>query len=378
MMTKTFQCSNISEIEQMLPKYISDDFKPTLAIIFTSIQHDLEAIRISFKKRGIDLVGGTTAGEIVDNTLYEASIAVMLMDMDKTFYKIYPSQHDKNAAHNGAFEAGQIVRNSFANPAVLIMSSGLGIDVQGVLWSIKDGVGKEISLYGAMAGDDLQMQRTFVFTHETILDNGFVLLILDTDKLLVQGLAISGWEPLGGINTITKATDNIVYAINGEPAYDVFMRYFGLSTAPKSIKDDIITLQISYPLQVIRENGQTILRSLFFLNKEEGSLVLAGGVKEGDRFQFSNSPGFEVIEQTIEEFGTLKKSMPHADAIVLFSSKGRHSAFGPMLEDEIEGLYQYWKTPLIGFLSYGEIGNTQNGTCEFHNETCSLVLLKEK
>ena len=135
---------------------------------------------------------------------------------------------------------------------------------------------------------------------------------------------------------------------------------------------------INYPIQIIRANDYTILRSLFFVNEAEGTLVLAGGVEEGDKFRFSNPPGFEAIEQTIEEFGTLKRDIPEADAIILFSCKGRHGAFGPMLEEEIEGLYRYWEAPLVGFLSYGEFGNTINGTSEFHNESCSLVLLKEK
>jgi hypothetical protein len=33
---------------------------------------------------------------------------------------------------------------------------------------------------------------------------------------------------------------------------------------------------------------------------------------------------------------------------------------------------------MVGFLSYGEIGNVANGICDFHNETCSLITIKEK
>lgn len=113
-------------------------------------------------------------------------------------------------------------------------------------------------------------------------------------------------------------------------------------------------------------------------DQNERTLILAGGVKEGDQFRFSISPGFEVIDQTLAEFGKFNQKTDQADAMLLISCKGRHAAFGPMLEDEVKGISDFWKAPMIGFMSYGEIGPNENGTCEFHNETCSLVTFKEK
>jgi hypothetical protein len=101
-------------------------------------------------------------------------------------------------------------------------------------------------------------------------------------------------------------------------------------------------------------------------------------VKNGDRFRFSIAPGFEVIDQTIAEFGDWKDQTLEADGLVLFSCKGRHSALGPLIEDEVKGIYNFWKKPMIGFFTYGEIGPTKNGICEFHNETCSLVVIRER
>jgi hypothetical protein len=85
-----------------------------------------------------------------------------------------------------------------------------------------------------------------------------------------------------------------------------------------------------------------------------------------------------VVEDTIQDFAWLSEKQPNADALLMFSCQGRYAALGPFLEDEIEGVYEHWKKPMIGFLSYGEIGSFKNGVCEFHNETCSLVLIKER
>jgi len=206
-------------------------------------------------------------------------------------------------------------------------------------------------------------------------------LVFDHDKIAMQGLAICGWEPIGNVNTITKSSGNIVHTINDEPALDVFLRYFGYFESTNSTSTAVAALDkvsAQYPLQIVRKDGTSVLRSPMMSNEKDKSMVLGGAVTDGDKFRFSIAPGFQVIDQTVEEFGGLKNDFPEADALILFSCKGRQAALGPMIEDEVEGIYNYWLKPMIGFFSYGEIGNVKGGTCDFHNETCSLVLLKEK
>ena len=377
MQSRAIHCTNIEELFIKIQEQIDDQFQPTLAITFSSIQHDLEIISKAFSSLNIDLVGCTTAGEIANDELLEGTIVIMLLDMKKEHYQMFFSEFSAETVYQAGFATGAFASRCYKNPGLLLMSSGFGLDAAKLLGGIKDGIGREIPIYGGLAGDELKMEITYALSNRQISANGMSVLIIDTDKVEVQGLATSGWQPIGGINTITKSTDNIVHMINGERALDVFKRYFGLEGVTLTL-EQTINLQTNYPLQFIREGGHLVLRSLFFLNEEEGTLTLSAGIKEGDRFQFSNSPGFEVIENTIEEFKELKDKTPEADAIILYSCKGRHGAFGPSLEDEVSGLHDYWNTPLIGFLSYGEIGNTANGTCEFHNATCSMVLLKEK
>lgn len=371
----TIHVSTHEALASKINNSITPDFQPTLGIVFNSIQNSVEVIQKAFNQFNIDMVGCTTAGEIVDNQLLEESIVVLLMDMNRDFYTITSVEHNDYPYQN-AFEFGNSIKTKYENIGILMMTGGFGIDATSIVNGIKDGIGKEIPMYGGVAGDDLQMKKTYAFSHNLLTSSGSVLLVIDTDKIEMSGLAISGWQAIGVEKTITKSKGHVIYEIDNERAYDVFTRYFGLTDKSDSI-EYLLSLQTNYPLQIIRDTD-TILRSPLIMDEKEGTLTLMGGINEGDKFRFSNSPGFEVIEQTIEEFQGLKNDAPEADALILFSCKGRHGALGPLIEDEIEGLYNYWQTPMIGFLSYGEIGNTPNGTCEFHNETCSLVTLKEK
>ena len=159
---------------------------------------------------------------------------------------------------------------------------------------------------------------------------------------------------------------------------DFFIRFFG-EHENANVKGKLIsTISAQYPFQIRRTDDYSVLRSPIYGDEETRTLTLVGSIKQGDQFRFSISPGLEVIESTVKEFFQFSQDIPEADALLLFSCKGRHAALGPFIEDEIKGIYDHWQKPMIGFLSYGEIGNVKNGTCEFHNETCCLVVIKEK
>lgn len=377
MQSKVLHAVSAVHLEEQLAKLSDSSFFPCLAVVFMSIQQDIKAVTTLLRQRNIDVVGCTTAGEIVNEDLHEKSIAVLLMDIDPSCYHIDLAIHENESVYDAALKLGEKAVATFERPGMLIMSGGLGINAEGLINGIKAGVGREIPIYGGLAGDDMALTKTWAFAQNQITDCGISSLIIDADKIEMKGLAVSGWKPVGTLNTITKIEGNVIYTINGERAYDVFMRYFGGQENPDAKHDPLFTLQTNHPFQIIRD-GYNVLRSPLLINKEQGTITLAANVPEGSQFRFSTSPGFEVIEQTIDEFDSLRQNTPEADALIMFSCKGRHGAFGPMLEDEIQGLYDYWQKPLIGFLSYGEFGNSPTGVCEFYNETCSLVLFKEK
>lgn len=112
-------------------------------------------------------------------------------------------------------------------------------------------------------------------------------------------------------------------------------------------------------------------------NPEDGSLIFGGTVPQGAKVKFSVPPNFDIVNQVIDETRLLKQHAPEADALVLFSCKARHLALGPMIEEEVEGIRSVWGAPLVGFFTYGEIGNLKGSGTDYHNETCSLVVLKE-
>lgn len=378
MKTKSISADSVADLNVQLNELINDNFQPNLAIIFASINHDLPSLSKFFDDKNIDLFGLSSAGEIIDKEVIESGIVGLFFEVNPDFYQIKMVENSFDTLFETGKVAGNFLKEAFENPALMIGSGGLTIDVEKIVDGLKSSLGKDTPIFGGLAGDDWNLEQTYVFTRNRVIDNGIVTLTFDNDKIEMQGLVVCGWEAIGKTNTVTKAEGNLVYSINDEPALDVFLRYFGHLENEEINTEKLNNASAQYPMQVFREDGTSVLRSPMKSNLEDKSILLAGNVSQGAEFRFSVAPGFQVIDQTIKEFGALKKDFPEADALILFSCKGRHASLGPMIEDEVEGIFDYWEKPMIGFFSYGEIGNVKGGMCDFHNETCSLVLLKEK
>jgi len=367
-------CTSIKELDFQIKETIQNEFQPTLAIIFASLQSDLSKVNEIVNAHSIDIVGASTAGEITDTSVSSGSISIMLLDMSKDAYQI---QH-KFADYSNSIEMGKSIVQDvpFSNPAYILVFS-LVVNGEGLIEGITKASKNLPTIFGGMAGDDMAMTQTFTFTNNKISDNGITILVLDNDKIEVEGLALCGWQPIGIKHTITKSEDNIIYKINNQPALTVIKSYFGDFTENKVSEDQIPLGAAQYPLQIIRDDSY-VLRATMHGNEEDGSLLMAGAVQEGDKFRFSVAPGFEIIDDTIAGFQKFAEKKPETDALLMFSCVARHMSLGPMIEDEIEGVYDVWKKPMIGFFTYGEVGQHKDNISQYYNETCSLVLFREK
>lgn len=375
MKTVSIISTDIQDLETQMLDYLKQGNQPTLAIVFSSPTHSLDALSRLFDTYDIDVMGCTSSGEIRDTEIAEDSISCLLMDISRDYYRLLMAQNTE-----GVVPMGQRIRlqadAAFKNPAMIVCSAGVLNDGEKIVEGLK--TEREIPIFGGLAGDNFHMKETTIFTRLGQSSNGIAAIAFDNDKIELSGSAISGWESLGGTHTVTKAQDNVIYTINQEPALDFFIRFFGEEDGTDLTGQSISNISAQYPFQIMRGENYSVLRCPLLSDEATRSLTMGSGMNEGDKFRFSISPGVEVVDNTIAEFKKLPLAKSDTDALIMFSCIGRRAALGPFLDDEINGLYDIWKKPMIGFLTYGEIGNLKNGVCEFHNETCSLVLIKEK
>lgn len=369
MKSRVFSVTSVEQIEPHLQDILQEGLAPTLAIVFSSVTHDLKELRIVFTKYDIEIFGASSSGEITNDEIHEESIVVMLLDISRDAFRLNIFDGEGKTSYQVGQSTAEWAKTVYDNPALMVMTAGLFTDGDQIVNGIIDTMDRQVPLFGGRSGDDLRLQETFVFSASQAISNGVVALIFERSTIDLKGVAISGWKGIGTPKTITKAEGNIVYEINNEPILEVYNKYLNIG--------DDIQLALEYPLLLIRDDGTFVTRVVANLN-EDKSMFYGGTMPEGSKVRFSIPPGFEIIDYAIEQISDFHQQIPKSDAIVLFSCKARHMALGPMVEDEISAVHKLWEVPMVGFFTYGEIGPVPQGRCDFHNNTIVPVLINEK
>lgn len=368
------------EIAAQLEEIVEDGFLPTLAIVFLSIKQDHIAICDLLDQKGIAVFGATTAGEFIDRDIGKGSIAIMFLDISSSYFQIQFKEATEETLFEAAKEIAETAKQTFTKPAFLVAAT-MFTNAEIVVKAIEEQFENEVTLFGAQAGDDLTRTGAYVFTNNKQSKSGLLAVIINEEKIAINGLATSGWKAVGTVKTITKSEAGTVYTIDDHPAYDVFLKYLGgTESGIRAIDEAAVINEVGafFPILMLRDDAEPVIRASMFSNPKDRSITFGGSVPQGTKFQFSLPPDFDVVDKVVEEATAIKnQELPQADAIIMFSCIARHLTLGPLVSEEIEQLQQVWNTPMVGFFSYGEMGKCLNGKHEYHNNTCCLVVMKE-
>ena len=385
MKAKSIKGMSVVEIKSSLELALSDGYKPTIAIVFISIKQDRDAVCDILNKKGIDIIGATSSGEFINEHDSDGEIVMMLMDINRNNYSILFEDIGERSLEDATRKMVNEAFKEFKKPAFILLttlltSDGKMLDGEGMVKFIETLAGPDVSMFGGMAGDDLSFTGTWIFTNNKSTDYGMAALVLNEAKIELQGLAFSGWKPMGVSRTVTKSDGNLIFTIDNRPALEMYLHYLGHEI---SSSDDQISffdkIGVHYPFQIERENREPKMCNPIGYDSEKQALICESNVQQGSSLRFSTPPEFDIIETVIEKADTLKTERnAEADALLIFSCAGRLSALGPMANQENEGLQKVWNAPMAGFYTYGEYGKGLNGKHEFHSTTCSWVAIKEK
>lgn len=377
MKARSIKGRTAEEIKDAFNKNTSDGFQPTLAIVFIAEDRERDAITTLLSEKNIKIFGASTGSNFIDEDIESGATVILLLDINPEYFHLEIKSTDSVSTKENAEQIAKNAKAAFKQPSFLIISGGLTTDGDQIIEGIENVCGKGTTIFGGLAADGLKMERTYVFTTDTLTDKGLLALIFDEEKIELNGVAVGGWKPIGIDRVITKCDGNIVYTIDDEPALSFIKRYAGL----KDINADNalnFLLASNFQLQLQRENKHPVMRTPMWANINDGSIVFAGSLPQGSKVKLSLLPGFEVIDATKAEFLKYQKTQPEVDALIIFSCAGRQITLGPYVTEEVDGIKKIWDAPLVGFFCYGEIGKVVSGQHEFHNMTCSLASLKEK
>ena len=378
MKAKSIKGKSPEEIQTALQECLADNFRPTLAIVFLSVSQNRRAICKILNDHGIAIFGATTSGEFIDEITEKGTVVMLLLDINKDHFQIYLDEFPEKNYRETTRGIAQKARENFTRPAFLISGSHMETDAEQLLFGFEDIVGKDVNVYGGMASDDYTFTEQYVFTNGKESNRGIVTLALDESKILIKGKATCGWKAVGTEKTVTKSEGNHVYTVDDIPVLDLTVKYGGLENVSPDNPGLLLEIAANLPLQLQRPKGDPVMRPGLVVDWNDRSFYTSGSVPQGSKVRFSIPPDFDVMEKVVKGIEELKANeMPEADAVIVFSCAGRILAFGPLMNQEIEGIKKVWDVPMAGMFSNAELARATGGNLEMHNITTCCVALKE-
>ncbi len=379
MQAKSIKGKSPAEIRAALDESQLDGFSPTLAIILLTHIENAEPVRSVFAKNNTAIFGVSTSEKFTEQGIEPDDTVILLLNIPTAYFRIVLKNYESGAAYEAARQVGEAGVQAFKNPGFIISSADTSMSGEELIDGLTDAAGHEATVIGGVAGNPADLSG-ILFTETELCTRGIIALIIDQDKIAINGLAISGWKPVGTEKKITKSEGPWIFSIDNEPALNVIQKFLGQEIInPDKPAIGLLPSDLGYPLQFQRASGSVLMRPLLVWNTTDKSIMVGGQVKEGTSFRFSLPPDFDVIDTVVESTRVVKeKTMPDVDALIVFSCVGRLGSFGPMISTEIEGLAATWNKPMIGFFSLGEFGKLNEGRSEFHGTTVSWVAFKEK
>src|SRR5450631_3852964 len=306
MKAKTIKGKSPEEIQSALQQSMADGFKPTLAVVFLSISQDRKAVCKILDDAGIKIFGATTNGEFIDENPEKLSVAILLLDINPAYFTILFSEYPEKKFREVTKEIAEKTKQVFQHPAFLMAGSSLETDAEQLLFGFEDAIGKQVNVFGGMAGDDYSFREQYVFTNDKESNRGMVVLAFDEDKIKIKGRATCGWKAVGTEKTVTKSEGNHVYTVDDIPALDITAKYGGIEYPSPDNKNLLMEIATSFPLQLQRESGDPVMRPGLVVDWSDHSFYCSGTVPQGSKVRFSLPPDFDVIEKVIAGCEDLK------------------------------------------------------------------------
>jgi hypothetical protein len=349
---------------------------PQAGILFAAIdfEHELILNQINAKFPDLELIGGTTDGEVSSVLGFQQdSLTLMLFCADDIEIR---AAVGRNVSQNPTAIAQQTVetlKDTLKTDLRLCITTpeSLTTSASSILEGLKLGLGN-VPVLGGTTGDQTHIERTYQFFKTEVLSDSVPILLWGGNLLFSHGVA-SGWHPIGKQSIVTKVHKNIIYEIDDKPALEFYRYYF-----------DDFAPDVAYPLAIFPPGEETFfLRGALSYDSEVGSLTVAADVPKQSVIQITDATQASIQAASKTAFNYAWETYPGTEpaAALFFSCAWRRFVLGTQTNQEYAAIAKTLQHPIpsCGFYTYGEISPLrEKGPTFFHNTTFVTLLLGNK
>jgi hypothetical protein len=324
-----------------------------------------------------NVVISSTAGEIIDDSVYDNSVVATALELEKTTVKCVQTNIKEQGS---SFEAGSFLMKQLDKEdlsCIFVISDGTYFNGSELVSGFNEGNHNHIPITGGLAGDGARFEKTFTGLNNTPSQGNIIAVGFYGKDISVGHGSFGGWDEFGHERVITKSDKNVLYEIDNKNALDLYKQYLG------PYENELPGSALLFPLSIkINGSDKNLVRTILSIDEEKKTMTFAGNLPEGSKVRLMKANFDKLIEASsiaaTDSFNSVKNSNP--DLAILVSCVGRKLILQDRIDEEVEAAKQVIgeNTTITGFYSYGELSPFSTGTqCELHNQTMTITTFTE-
>lgn len=324
-----------------------------------------------------NIIMGSTAGEIMEDLVYDDSLVVTAVKFEKTELKVCSmSIQDAADSHDAGVQMAEKLKGDNLTH-VFLLSDGLHVNGSEIVKGINSALDKDVPCTGGLAGDAANFEKTLVGLNAAPSEDQIVAVGFYGESLEVGYGSVGGWDNFGAERLVTRSEGNVLYELDGQSALDLYKMYLGDKAA------ELPGSALLFPLGLkFDEDSDTIVRTVLAVDDEANSMTFAGDIPEGCYVRLMKANFDKLIEgANLAAEHTTQKGGDSGDKLaLLISCVGRKLILGQRIDEEVEAVQDVLGdgSTIAGFYSYGEISPVvESARCELHNQTMTITTFAE-
>lgn len=359
---------DIREITSSIKKYINTN--TALISVGEHTEINIKELVNSLNKNGISFIGGIFPKVIFNNATYEKGIVV------STLYNVVHLSTINNISKKQYTVSPFFFENN-KNYSLITYVDGLTSYISNFLSKLYENYGMKTNYFGGGAGSLSLKQAPCIFSKDGFFEDAAVVCIME----MKSSIGVKhGWKKLEGPYIVTKAKKNIIEEINWEAPFDIYQKIVEKDTQTKFTKDNFFQMAMGYPLGIIKQGVDYIIRDPLSIGDEK-ALVCIGEVEENTLINVMKGDPKSLLEAAKDaaEESITKASEPKTAIIIDCISRILY--LNDQFKQELENvsnsiLDKHPDVSISGALTLGEISSYGNGYIEFYNKTIVVGLFE--
>lgn len=363
---------------------------PALVALFPSPAQPLAEVMAAFRAAlpsapGVAppvVIGASTAGEFTDAGDASGAVSAFAVAGD---FRVFggmgrPLRGNVEAAVAQALADIPTELAGYPYRTALLFIDGLvGVGEEATLITAAM-LGPGVRLCGGCAADDWRLQATAVGCNDQVSGDALSLAIVFSKQPLGIGV-FHGHQPMSDAMTITRSRENVVYEIDGQPAWDVFVEKTRARAVAEGIdlstlQSNSDTLQYFLKYETGIKTGPEFRIRMPLVRNDDGSMGFVCGMPEGTPIHFMASDAQSQVASAKAAARRAREQLAGkaiAGALVVDCGCRKlilRDRFGEAVKEMAAEL---GSVPIAGFESYGEIALNDDDFSGFHNTTTVLL-----